>query len=47
MRILNKRFTKVGHKLYITDGKNTVRYFDLKKFKLVKFVEIKKERKRK
>ena len=41
MKLLNKHFTKVGHKIYITDGKNTVRYFDLKRLKLVKFVEVK------
>lgn len=37
MKIGKRRFTLRGHRVYITDGVNLVRYFDLKRFKLVKF----------
>lgn len=37
MKVGKRRFTLRGYKVYITDGVNTVRYFDLKRFKLVKF----------
>lgn len=37
MKLLGRRFYRYGHKVYIADGVNPVRYFDLKRFKLVKF----------
>lgn len=37
MKLFGRRFARYGHKIFIVDGVNTIRYFDLKRFKLVKY----------
>jgi len=37
VKIGKRRFLRHGHKIFILDGVNTIRYFDLKRFRLVKY----------